>query len=72
MMTDLAPPSEIAVSENESAHGVRTLGWFVRRSALWLGVVAAGVILACLVYAAASDAGSPAALPGTEAAQPKI
>jgi hypothetical protein len=72
MMTDLAPPSEGAALENESAHGVRTLGWFVRRSALWLGVVAAGVILACLVYAAASDVESPASMPQMEVSQSKV
>jgi hypothetical protein len=72
MMTDLAPPSEVAALENESARGVRTVGWFVRRSALWLGVVAAGVILACLVYAAASDVESPAGTSKIEAAQTKI
>jgi hypothetical protein len=72
MMTDLAPPSEVAALENESVRGVRTVGWFIRRSALWLGVVAAGVILACLVYAAASDVDGSTGVPKPEAAQTKV
>ncbi len=37
-----------------------TFGWVVRRSALWLLIVAVGVSAACLLYAAASSAGSTA------------
>lgn len=72
MMTDLAPPSEVAALENESIRGVRTVGWFIRRSALWLGVVAAGVILACLVYAAASGVEGSAGVSKPEVAQTKF
>lgn len=36
-----------------------TLGWFVRRSALWAAIMFVGVFSACLLYGAASTAEQP-------------
>jgi hypothetical protein len=44
--------------ENGRIPGVPTVGWFVRRSALWIGIVAIAVILACGLYAVVSNAGT--------------
>jgi hypothetical protein len=38
--------------------GVPTVGWFVRQSALWAGIVAIAVTLACALYSVAGDAGA--------------
>ena len=52
-----------------SADSSITLGWFVRRSVLWLVIVATGVSAACLLYAAAGGTKSAAAKSAPSAAQ---
>jgi|CXWK01.1.fsa_nt_gi hypothetical protein len=56
-------PSEVQVSQSSSpaaaGHGEITVGWVVKRSALWLLIVATAVSAACLLYAAAGAAEQP-------------
>jgi hypothetical protein len=44
----------------DGAHAPRTptVGWFVRRSALWMGIMIVAVVLACTLYAVASQVGA--------------
>ncbi|MBA2124660.1 hypothetical protein DLM45_00245 [Hyphomicrobium methylovorum] len=35
-----------------------TVGWFLRRSALWAAIVVAAVVSACALYAFANDVGA--------------
>ena len=35
-----------------------TVGWFVRRSALWMGIVVLSVFMACALYGLASQVGA--------------
>ena len=35
-----------------------TIGWFLRRSALWAAIVVAGVISACALYAIVTSTGA--------------
>lgn len=35
-----------------------TIGWFLRRSALWAAIVLAAVVFACALYALATDVGA--------------
>ena len=42
-----------------------TVGWFVRRSALWLGIMIVALILACSLYAFASQGGEGHGAKGT-------
>jgi hypothetical protein len=35
-----------------------TIGWFLRRSALWAAIVVAGVISACALYAIVTSSGA--------------
>jgi hypothetical protein len=44
-----------ADESRQSSTSHLTLGWFARRSALWLLSVAAGVSFACFLYAYADD-----------------
>jgi hypothetical protein len=49
-----APLAEDAAWVDQSRLAVPTIGWFVRRSALWAGIVIAAVALACAFYSIAS------------------
>ena len=40
------------------APGTPTVGWFVRRSALWMGIMVVALVLACTLYAFASQVGA--------------
>jgi hypothetical protein len=57
-MTVHEAPSNPSAWENGNLPGVPTIGWFVRRSALWVGIVAIAVMLACGLYAVVSKAGT--------------
>jgi hypothetical protein len=48
-------PSQSAAWGDEPRVSVPTIGWFLRRSALWMCIVAVAVVLACALYAAAAD-----------------
>lgn len=58
-------PSDVQLSQSSpssaSGHGEITVGWVLKRSALWLLIVATAVSAACLLYAAAGAAEQPAA-----------
>lgn len=59
-----------ADKSRQSSTSHLTLGWFARRSALWLLSVAAGVSLACFLYAYADNSTAvSAAKPATHASQ---
>ena len=57
-------PSDVQVSHpspsSAADHGEITVGWVLKRSALWLLIVATAVSAACLLYAAAGAAEQPA------------
>jgi len=58
MTTHGAPPAQSAAWDDERAADTPTVGWFVRRSALWAAIVLAAVISACALYSIASDVGA--------------
>jgi hypothetical protein len=59
-----------ADESRQSSTSHLTLGWFARRSALWLLSVAAGVTFACFLYAYADDSNTAsAAKPAVSATQ---
>jgi hypothetical protein len=41
--------------EKRSIAAAPTIGWFLRRSALWAGILLIGIVFACALYAFASD-----------------
>ncbi|RUO98118.1 hypothetical protein [Hyphomicrobium sp.] len=47
-----------AAWDEARASGVPTVGWFVRRSALWMGIMVVALVLACTLYAVASQGAS--------------
>jgi len=52
--------------------GTPTVGWFVRQSALWVGIVAIAVVLACGLYAMASTSGPSHARASAKVMAPPI
>jgi hypothetical protein len=40
------------------APGTPTVGWFVRRSALWMGIMILALVMACTLYGLASQVGA--------------
>ena len=60
MTTHGASPAQTAAWNNQRRVGAPTVGWFVRRSALWAGIVIVAVVAACALYAIASGVGTDA------------
>ena len=56
--------AESAAWDNARAAGTPTVGWFVRRSALWMGIMILALVLACTLYGLASQVGANDALHG--------
>ena len=73
MITDGVPAvHEAGWEDNQKSNGSNgtpTIGWFVRRSALWAGIVALAVASACALYALAGGAGAETEQPGPQAAK---
>ncbi|MFT3731155.1 MAG: hypothetical protein QM780_06980 [Hyphomicrobium sp.] len=44
--------------DDARASRIPTVGWFVRRSALWMVIMAIALILACTLYGVASQGGA--------------
>lgn len=44
--------------DDARASGTPTVGWFVRRSALWMGIMVVALVLACTLYGLASQVGA--------------
>lgn len=51
-----APSAHSAAWDKKSKSGAPTVGWFLRRSALWAAIVGAGIISACALYAVVTNA----------------
>lgn len=47
-----------AAWDSARASETPTVGWFVRRSAQWMGIVILALVLACSLYALASQVGA--------------
>lgn len=47
-----------AAWDDARASGTPTVGWFVRRSALWVGIMIVALVLACTLYAVVSQVGA--------------
>jgi hypothetical protein len=58
MTTHGASPAQTAAWNKERSVGPPTVGWFVRRSALWASIVIIAVVSACALYAIASGVGT--------------
>jgi hypothetical protein len=50
--------AQSAAWDDTRASGTLTIGWFVRRSALWMGIMVAALVFACTLYALASQVGA--------------
>ncbi|MBS0250337.1 MAG: hypothetical protein JSR78_04660 [Proteobacteria bacterium] len=61
MTTESAQRVQGAAWEDARASGTLTVGWFVRRSALWMGIMVAALVLACTLYGVASQVGADGA-----------
>lgn len=62
----MTTPEARASAVDTAAHALSadlSVAWFVKRSALWLTIVALGVGAACLLYAAAGSAETRDELP---------
>jgi hypothetical protein len=57
-MTSYGASAQSAAWDGQDKSGAPTIGWFVRRSALWAAIVMAGVISACALYAIVTDSGA--------------
>ncbi len=53
-----AQGAQSAAWDGARAPETPTVGWFVRRSALWMGIMIVAVALACTLYAFASQVGA--------------
>ncbi len=53
-----AQEAEGAAWNEARADEVPTVGWFVRRSALWMGIMVVALVMACTLYAVASQGAS--------------
>ena len=58
MTTYGASSAQGAAWNGKDSSGTPTIGWFVRRSALWAAIVLAGVVSACALYSIVNDAGA--------------
>lgn len=58
MTTRGAQGAQSAAWNDTRASGTLTIGWFVRRSALWMGIMVAALVFACTLYALASQVGA--------------
>lgn len=70
MTTQGATSAQSAAWNDEHKPAAPTVGWFVRRSALWAGIVVVAVISACALYAIASDVGAGDVRAAPKAQQP--
>ena len=71
-MTVHEVPSGQSAWEDGRVVGTPTVGWFVRQSALWVGIVAIAVVLACGLYAMASTSGPSHARASAKVMAPPI
>ena len=58
MINQGAEAAQSAAFDSVRASQTPTVGWFVRRSALWMGIIIVAVVLACTLYALASQVGA--------------
>jgi hypothetical protein len=58
MINEGAEAAQGAAFDSVRASQTPTVGWFVRRSALWMGTIIVAVVLACALYALASQVGA--------------
>jgi len=58
MINQGAEAAQSAAFDGVSTTPVPTVGWFVRRSALWMGIITLAIVLACTLYALASQVGA--------------
>ncbi len=58
MTSQGAQGAQSAAWDDARASGTPTVGWFVRRSALWMGIMIVAVVMACTLYAFASQVGA--------------
>ena len=58
MINQGAEAAQSAAFDGVRASSIPTVGWFVRRSALWVGILTAAVVFACTLYALASQVGA--------------
>ena len=56
MTTYGASSAQSAAWDSKDKSGAPTVGWFLRRSALWAAIVVAGIISACALYAIVANA----------------
>ncbi|CCB65723.1 hypothetical protein RLW55_13590 [Hyphomicrobium sp. B1] len=61
MTTQSVERAEGAAWDDARASGTLTVGWFVRRSALWMGIMFVALVLACTLYGVASQVGADGA-----------
>jgi hypothetical protein len=71
-MTVHEVPSGQSVWDDRRVARAPTVGWFVRQSALWVGIVAIAVVLACGLYAIASTSGTSHARASAKVTAPPI
>ncbi|HET6390639.1 hypothetical protein [Hyphomicrobium sp.] len=57
MITQGAEAAQNAAFDDVRA-STPTVGWFVRRSALWISILTVAVVFACTLYALASQVGA--------------
>ena len=58
MINQGAEAAQSAAFDSVRASQTPTVGWFVRRSALWMGIIIVAIVLACTLYALASQVGA--------------
>ncbi|CAA2140830.1 hypothetical protein [Hyphomicrobium sp. ghe19] len=58
MINQGAEAAQSAAFDGVRASQTPTVGWFVRRSALWMGIIIVAIVLACTLYALASQVGA--------------
>gem|GEM_PF-5192182 len=69
MTTYGASSAQSAAWDSKTKSGAPTVGWFLRRSALWAAIVVAGIISACALYAIVANAESTSSKPPANATQ---
>lgn len=67
-----AQGAQSAAWDSTPVSAIPTVGWFVRRSALWVGIMVAALVLACTLYAVASQVGPDGAHAVPKAPSPEI
>lgn len=72
MINQGAEAAQSAAFDGVRASQTPTVGWFVRRSALWMGIIIVAVALACTLYALASQVGVDDILEAPQAAGPTL